>query len=127
MRVSFQTTRSPGELPLRVCHCGFCRRHCPRYTSDPTGRVEFETDSTSDLVRYRFGTRTADFLTCAHCSTYLGAVCDIEGATYAVLNVNVLDAANEFQQTPSLLEAEGETTADRLARRVRNWTPARVR
>jgi len=45
----------------------------------------------------------------------------IDGRLYAVVNVNTFDGVDPslLRQSPSNLE--GETEADRLARRARNW------
>jgi cell division GTPase FtsZ len=49
--------------------------------------------------------------------------CQIEGARYAVVNVNTFDDVDRSQLAEAATNFEGETTEDRLARRRRNWTP----
>jgi hypothetical protein len=78
------------------------------------------------VSRYRFALRTADFIVCRTCGVYVGAVCTIDGATYATLNANVLDDRAAFTGRPRPVSFEGETAAERLARRCRAWTPAVV-
>jgi len=72
---------------------------------------------------YRFGTMTADFHVCKTCGIVPIVTCAIEGARYAVVNVNTFDNVDgsELTETPS--NFEGESTENRVARRRRNWTP----
>jgi hypothetical protein len=47
----------------------------------------------------------------------------IEGARYAVVNVNTFDNVDRAELSEAQTDFEGETTDSRLARRRRNWTP----
>ena len=60
------------------CACSFCRRHGARTSGDPAGSVEFRAEPGS-LSRYRFGLGITDYLLCAKCGTYVGAVMPDEG------------------------------------------------
>ena len=126
IEVSFEATRSASELQLRECACSFCRRHGAAGVSDPSGKVEITLRAPGEVSRYRFGLRTADFLVCRACGVYVGAVCSIEGVTYAVLNASVLDERAAFTRPPVHEDFEGETAAERMTRRRRTWTPAEV-
>jgi hypothetical protein len=42
---------------------------------------------------------------------------------YATVNVNALDAAESFTLGPVAVSYEGESEAQRVARREANWTP----
>ena len=94
--------------------------------TDPAGKVEVTLRVPAEVSRYRFALRTADFLVCRACGVYVGAVCTVEGATYATLNANVLDHRAAFTKSPVPVSFEDETAAERLARRRRAWTPAVV-
>jgi hypothetical protein len=122
IELALTATRSPAELPVRLCTCTFCRRHGPRYTSDPAGSVEIRVADAAALGRYRFGLGLADFLFCRTCGVYVGAFEPDPGR--AVLNLNVLDDAAAFAATPSTMDYDGEDEAARVARRARAWTPA---
>jgi hypothetical protein len=76
--------------------------------------------------RYRFGTKTADFHVCSTCGEVPIVTCVIEGARYAVVNVNTFDDVDRSQLVESAANFEGETTEIRRARRRRNWTPEAV-
>src|SRR5439155_217050 len=59
------------HLALRADTCSFCRRHGARTTSDPSGHVAITVHHPDQLLRYRFGLRTADFLVCTRCGIYV--------------------------------------------------------
>jgi hypothetical protein len=44
---------------------------------------------------------------------------------FAIVNVNILDCAEEFSQARGV-SYEGESEAERIRRRQQNWTPASV-
>ena len=110
------------------CRCGVARVGFvvaigPRYTADPQGRVVI-TARQQALGRYRFGTKTADFLLCKQCGVYLGAVCEQDGRWLAVINVN--NFAQDVSGKPGLKSFDGENADERGARRARTWTPATI-
>jgi hypothetical protein len=78
------------------------------------------------VERYRFGSRTADYLLCRRCGVYVGAVCETNAGLRAVVNVNCLDDRANFTQAPAAPDYDSEATDDRLARRANNWMPATV-
>ena len=126
LRISFETEQTPEQLPVRSCQCSFCQRHNALSTSDPAGRIVFDVGAPSLTTRYRFGLRTADFMICARCGVYVGAVMHHDGAGFAVLNVHALDDRARFTQPPQPMDYDGEDLPTRLARRRARWTPAVV-
>jgi hypothetical protein len=124
IEVAFVPTRPASELQLRDCACSFCRRHGATGVSDPAGKLEIALRAPADVSRYRFGLRTADFLVCRTCGVYVAAVCVIENVTYAVLNANVLEERSAFTRSLERADFDGETSAERMTRRGRTWTPA---
>ncbi|MBK8542163.1 MAG: aldehyde-activating protein [Caulobacteraceae bacterium] len=88
---------------LRQDGCGFCSSRGVKSASDPEGRLQLT--ASKRLTRYRFGHKTADFLICPACGTYV--------ATH-------MESPN-LPATLTLLE--GETTEERLQRRISRWTP----
>ena len=124
LEVTMETSLQPEALPVRECQCSFCRRHRARTTSDPNGCVHIHAHAAEDLNRYRFGLRTADFLVCRRCGNYLAAVMNTaDGRSYAVVNINLMEAAPRFTQPPAAMTYDGETAAQRQARRIAKWTP----
>jgi hypothetical protein len=124
LQMTFETPTSPAALPLRACACSFCRKHGVRTTSDPAGTVRFGIADPGLLQRYRFGTQTTDTLICRNCGIYLAAVTEIDGALYAVINVNALDDRSAFERLPEVMNYDGESAEQRMARRKVKWTPA---
>ncbi len=121
VRLVLGTARAPAEWPLRRCTCSFCVRFGGVYTSDPSGRLELT--SRLELRRYRFGQRTADFLSCPVCGVYFGAACEVEGTALAVLNVRVLDGVALDWSSAQPMDFDAESVEARDARRRRHWTP----
>jgi hypothetical protein len=123
LRVELETKRAPADFPVRACQCTFCRRHGALSISDPQGRLTFRVADEQALVRYRFGLKTADFLICARCGVYTGAMFVEGDRAWAVVNLNVLDDRAAFG-APEPFSYEGEVAEDRQTRRRARWTPA---
>lgn len=122
--IALDLSLPPGEMPLRSCSCGFCRAHGTRTLSDRNGRVAITATDWSQVERYQFGSRTADYILCRRCGVYIGAVCDTATGLRAVVNVNCLPDRAAFTGTPAAPDYDGEATEARLARRSTNWMPA---
>ncbi len=63
----YRTAIPPVEWAVRACQCSFCRSHGAIATSDPEGLLEFRGTDPTQVQRYRFGGRTAEFLVCREC------------------------------------------------------------
>jgi hypothetical protein len=126
IEVRFEPSRPAGALQLRECSCTFCRRHGATSVTDPAGKLQITLRDPAEVSRYQFALRLAEFLVCRNCGVYVAAVSTIDGAQYATLNANVLDARAELTQAPQRVVLDGETAEQRIARRRRAWTPARV-
>ncbi len=127
LRVRLLLSHPPGESPLRSCTCSFCRAHATRTVSDTAGLFEAGADDWGLVERYRFGSRTADYIICRRCGVYIAAVCETSAGLRAVVNVNSLEDRALFTQAPAAPDYEGESTEARLARRAVNWMPAVLR
>lgn len=120
IRLGFETGR---PLSPRACQCGFCRRHGGRTVSDPDGQATLELSG--EGIRYGFGTRTTEYIICARCGVYVGAVAKIDGANYATLNLNAFDDPRlDLASAP--VSYDGESAAARAERRRKAWTPLRL-
>ena len=121
--ISYQfTTKIPADqIAVRTCSCSFCAMHGGVYTSDPEGELRFKIKDQSRVNRYRFGHQTADFIVCNTCGVLPFVLSEIEGNTYAVLNVKT--ATDPIVPTVSIarMNFDGEGTEDRLTRRSQNW------
>lgn len=120
IRLSFETAR---PLAPRSCQCRFCRRHNARTVTDPAGSAMLAL--AEETIRYRFGTRTSDYLICGRCGVYVGAIADLGGAVYATLNLNAFDDPRlDLVAVP--VSYDGEGAAEKAERRRANWTPAKL-
>ena len=121
IRFAFET-----ESPLapRACQCSFCRKHGARTVADPAGSAALSLGA--ETIRYRFGSKTTDFLICGRCGVYAGAAVELNGQLYVTLNLNAFDDPRlGLAGTPVSYDAEdAEAKADR---RREKWTPARLR
>ena len=119
---TFKTSRRPESWSVRACQCAFCRRHGARTTSDPEGSLAFRIADESQVQRYRFGLKTADFLVCRTCGTYTAAVLTTSRGHFATVNMNALQDPVDVRDAEPM-SYERETHTQRLRRRERNWTP----
>jgi hypothetical protein len=95
--------------------------------SDREGAAEITVADWSIAEKYRFGSRTADYVLCRRCGVYVGAVCETNSGLRAVINTNCLDDRAAFTQAPAAPDYDGEGTETRLARRATNWMPVTLR
>jgi hypothetical protein len=119
-------TPAPTEIPARACGCTFCLKHGGVWTSCPTGSVDIEIREAASHSIYSFGTRTADFHVCASCGAVPVVTSEIDGTTYAVVNVNAMEGVDPALFKRGSVSFDGEDEAARLARRKKGWIP-RVR
>jgi hypothetical protein len=124
LRLTFETPTPPADLPMRICTCSFCAKQGARYISDPAGNARIAVADAEALHRYRFGTQTAEILSCKNCGTYIGAITTVDGALYTAINVNALDDQTPFDRLADVTNFEAQTPEQRGARRQSKWTPA---
>jgi len=75
------------------------------------------------VEKYRFGSRTADYLLCRRCGVYVGAVCETSAGRRSVINTLCLNDRAAFVQDAVRPDYDGEAVEARLARRAANWMP----
>ena len=126
IRVTLAFSKPAAELQARACQCGFCMRHGARTVSDPTGRVILELDQTRTGF-YQFATRSARALVCQNCGVYAGVLLEVDGQAWSTINVRGMAIAAFAGHAAEPVVYDGETAAERTARRRRNWTPTEVR
>src|SRR5262245_28185114 len=99
------------KAPVRLRHdgCSFCASRGVKSASDPNGR--FALTSEKPLIRYRFGQKTADFLICPACGTYVGTMMESEKGPIGVANVVGLQIAELKDEPYDLKSLDGETVA----------------
>jgi len=123
LEVTFEPRSAPAGLVVRSCACSFCRRHGTRCVSDPAGVVRIRVHDPALLIRYGFGLRTAEYLVCGRCGSYLGAVMTEGGSAVATINVNSFDPPHPFDREGVPVSYDAETEPARRARRAAGWTP----
>jgi hypothetical protein len=126
IEVIFETEKSPEQLGVRACMCAFCTRHGARTTTDPQGSARITVRDSAKLNRYRFGLRITDFLVCAECGVYPGAIFADGGRLYATLNINTFDERQSFPEESLPASYDHETETERRERRKAAWTPVAV-
>ena len=121
--IAFSLTWEPHpiEIHARACSCSFCVKHGGVWTSNPSSSVQISIKDSSLVSNYAFGTRTAEFHTCARCGVVPVVTSRIDGRLYAVVNVNAFEGIDPSVVRRSSSDFDGEGTDDRLERRKRNW------
>lgn len=110
-----------APVKLRRDGCGFCSSRGVKSASDPKGKLTVVARLA--LTRYRFAHKTADFLICPACGTYIAARMEGPDGSVGVLNV-VGTGIEELKDQPADFGSlEGETVEERNERRLSRWTP----
>lgn len=120
---TFATAIPARRWVVHACQCAFCRGHGARTTADPAGEVQFDFTLPEFLRRYRFGLRTADFLVCRECGTYVAAVVLTGRGALANVNVNTLRVLPKDLPAAKAVVRDLESAEERRSRRARTWTP----
>ena len=115
------TYETEQPVRLRADGCGFCASRGVKSASDPEGRLELT--AAKPLVRYRFGHKTADFLICPDCGTYVATHMGRDRGALGVINVVGLQIGELKNLPVTLTSLEGESVDERLKRRASRWTP----
>lgn len=110
-----------APVSLRQDGCGFCSSRGVKSASDPNGRLTLV--SQCRLIRYRFGHKTANFLVCPTCGTYVAAQMEGSRGPVGVLNVVGLAISELKDASATLASLEGESVDERIERRLARWTP----
>ena len=106
---------------LRQDGCGFCSSRGVKSASDPDGHLAIV--SQNRLQRYRFGHKTADFLICHECGTYVAARMNSQRGPIGVVNVVGLRIPELEDKPATFASLDGESVDGRIERRLSRWTP----
>jgi hypothetical protein len=118
VRAEYETDE---PVRLRQDGCGFCSTRGVKSASDPEGTLQ--VTSSVRLNRYRFGHKTADFLICPACGTYVATSMESPRGPVGVINVIGLNIAELKNLPATLTSLEGESIDERIKRRTSRWTP----
>lgn len=125
IRAALRATRPAAEMQARACQCSFCTRHGAMTVSDPGGRAVLDIERAA-LARYQFDTRTGTSLICGRCGMYAGVILEDGGKVWSAINVRGLAVPEFKDRVAEPVVYEGETPADRIARRKLKWTPTEI-
>jgi hypothetical protein len=125
IKVEFVTELEPEAFVPRADGCGFCLRHRAMAMSDPRGGIELQLPA-DPPEPYRFGLGITDFHLCDRCGVWVAAIWHNGDRAYGVVNLPALDQSAKFTHEPVSVDFDGEDVAAREARRLANWTPARI-
>lgn len=120
---SYATAMPPRRWPVCLCQCGFCRGHGVRATSDPDGELKFRFERPEFLRRYRFALRTADYLICKECGSFVGAVLLSGRGAQGFINLNTLLSPPAGIPSGKPVAHDLEPSEVRRSRRMQTWTP----
>jgi hypothetical protein len=118
----YRTALATADWAVRACQCSFCRSHGALATSDPVGALELRSTDPSQVQRYRFGGRTADFLVCRECGVYVGVQMASDKGRFGVLNVLSLRPLLMNLSAAEPMDYGVETAEVRRLRRETRWT-----
>jgi hypothetical protein len=114
----FETEIAPEAIDVRADQCSFCRRNGAKTVSDPAGALMLRFRE-GEVERYRFGTRSADFIICRRCGSFVAAIID----GYGVLNVVGAGIGALAERLARPVDYDAETPESRTERRRQRWTP----
>jgi hypothetical protein len=123
LEARYRTAVPVGAWSVRACQCSFCRAHGALTTSDPDGTLAFTARDIGRVRRYRFGSRTTDFMICQECGVYVGARLEASRGSFGVLNTRALRPILEDLPKPGLMHYGDEAAELRQQRREARWTP----
>jgi len=115
------TAGKARKLHPVTCPCRFCTLHGARHLSDARGNASISIRDHDQLIRYRFGTESADFLICKRCGIYVAAVIMDGDQCWSALNLNLTDQ----RELPASQDIRWQRQShdERIAFRKTVWTP----
>jgi hypothetical protein len=122
----FESDIDPWQIKIRACQCSFCRKHGAESVSDPAGRLSLKIADQEQLIRYRFGFETAEFLICAVCGVYVVAMTRQTDQPRAILQLRALDDAEDFVGHVTTVDYGSESETVRRDRREKVWMPISI-
>ena len=118
VRAEYETD---APVRLRQDGCSFCSNRGVKSASDPNGALRIVSER--KLTRYRFAHKTADYLICPVCGTYVATYMEGPSGPVGVVNVVGLNIPELKDEPATFASLEGETPDERIARRLSRWTP----
>ena len=90
--------------------------------SDPFGKAVIRINDGTQLQKYRFGLKTADFYICKVCGAYLGAILSDTDGIWSTVNLRL----SNFVVSEQEASYGSEDVSSRVNRRKLMWTPTAI-
>ena len=103
----------------RACQCSYCKKKNAAYISFPDWKMEVRIKNSDQINKFRFSTRTADFVSCKICDELIYVVSKIGNKNYSVVNITAFK--NIKFPDPDETDFDSEIQSERLIRRELNW------
>ena len=103
----------------RACQCSYCKKKNAAYISFSDWRMEVKIKNSDQINKFRFSTRTADFVSCKICDELIYVVSKIGNINYSVVNITAFK--NIKFPGPEECDFDSEIQSERLIRRELNW------
>lgn len=123
IKIEFETKLEPTKIKIRSCQCSFCVSHQAATATDTQGSVKIIVTDRSKLSEYQFNLKTANYLICAQCNQYAGAVLELDGKKYSTINMRLFPLFEGPIKDAITVSYEDESKEERIKRRVDQWTP----
>lgn len=111
----------PAQIPARTCTCSFCSKHGGLWTSNPEAALRIFVKDRALVSKYKFGSGSAAFHTCARCGIVPVVTSQIDGKLYGVVSVNAFEGVDQSLVGRESTNFDDEDKGTRLARWKRNW------
>lgn len=96
----------------RACDCDFCMKHGAAWMTDAQGTLEISVKDGSKLSKFRQGSESADFLSCAKCSVLVAVVYNESSVNYGAINSRAVTGVQFLPSktvSPKKLAAQDKT------------------
>ena len=108
-----------SQYTPRACQCSYCKKKNAAYISFPDWKLEVKIKNSVHINKFRFSTRTADFVSCKICDELIYVVSKIGNKNYSVVNITAFK--NVQFPDPVKTDFDSELQSERIIRRKSNW------
>jgi hypothetical protein len=94
--ITANLTAPPESYEPRACDCDFCMKHGAAWLTDAQGTLEISVKDKSRVTKFRQGSESADFLSCAKCSVLVAVVYNENDVNYGAINSRAVNGVQQF-------------------------------
>ncbi len=95
--------------------------HGASYLSDAQGAASIGIRDSDQLLRYRFGENSSDFLICKRCGIYVAAIIEEQGRCWSALNLRLTNYRD--LEAPQVRRWRDQSRRERIEFRKAVWAP----